>query len=250
MNNKLSGNVVDLCPVGALGDKDFLYQQRVWFLRRHRGVCTGCATGCSIWIEENQDRIYRIKPRENPFVNKWWICNDGRYDYPPRPQPASARRSRERRDGRPAGRDVDWTGLPGELRERLHKAGRLAACVSPYLTVEEAYLLCQFVRSIDAEARAGAGAGADAWARTSGFPRDLRSRRKSVQTAAASRRLWPILPTALTTFDAIAAGIGPGHGPGRLGVGRIQEPTGSTKPRPGDSSGWGCWSCRTCFLRR
>ena len=82
MNNKLSGNVVDLCPVGALGDKDFLYQQRVWFMRRHRGVCTGCATGCSIWIEENQDRIYRIKPRENPFVNKWWICNDGRYDYP------------------------------------------------------------------------------------------------------------------------------------------------------------------------
>ncbi len=82
MHNKLSGNVVDLCPVGALGDKDFLVQQRVWFLRRHRGVCTGCATGCSIWIEENQDRIYRIKPRENPFVNKWWICNDGRYDYP------------------------------------------------------------------------------------------------------------------------------------------------------------------------
>ena len=51
-------------------------------MRRHRGVCTGCATGCSIWIEENQDRIYRIKPRENPLVNKWWICNDGRYDYP------------------------------------------------------------------------------------------------------------------------------------------------------------------------
>jgi len=38
--------VVDLCPVGALGDKDFLYKQRVWFMRRHKGVCTGCATGC------------------------------------------------------------------------------------------------------------------------------------------------------------------------------------------------------------
>ncbi|MCP4247003.1 MAG: hypothetical protein GY778_08125, partial [bacterium] len=49
--NNLSGNVVDLCPVGALSDKDFLYKQRVWFLRRHRAVCTGCATGCSIWIE-------------------------------------------------------------------------------------------------------------------------------------------------------------------------------------------------------
>ena len=46
--NKMSGNVVDLCPVGALGDKDFLYEQRVWFMKRHAGVCTGCSTGCSL----------------------------------------------------------------------------------------------------------------------------------------------------------------------------------------------------------
>ncbi|MGA2257689.1 MAG: 2Fe-2S iron-sulfur cluster-binding protein, partial [Thermoguttaceae bacterium] len=50
LHNELSGNVVDLCPVGALADKDFLYQQRVWFMRRHRGVCTGCSVGCSIWV--------------------------------------------------------------------------------------------------------------------------------------------------------------------------------------------------------
>ena len=48
LDNKMSGNVVDLCPVGALGDKDFLYQQRVWFMKQHPGVCTGCSTGCSI----------------------------------------------------------------------------------------------------------------------------------------------------------------------------------------------------------
>ncbi|MGH7136835.1 MAG: 2Fe-2S iron-sulfur cluster-binding protein, partial [Pirellulales bacterium] len=53
LENKLSGNVVDLCPVGALGDKDFLYRQRVWFMKKHPGVCTGCSTGCSIWVEEN-----------------------------------------------------------------------------------------------------------------------------------------------------------------------------------------------------
>src|SRR6185312_15990226 len=56
LENKLSGNVVDLCPVGALGDKDFLYKQRVWLLKQHPGVCTGCSTGCSIFVEENQDR--------------------------------------------------------------------------------------------------------------------------------------------------------------------------------------------------
>ena len=114
LHNDLSGNVVDLCPVGALADKDFLYQQRVWFLRRHAGVCTGCAVGCSIWIEENQDRIYRLKPRENPQVNKWWICNQGRYGYhhvhDPRrlARPAAAQERTDRRAGlgRPARRNL------------------------------------------------------------------------------------------------------------------------------------------------
>ena len=150
LNDKLSGNVVDLCPVGALCDKDFLYKQRVWFLRRHPGVCTGCATGCSIWIEENQDRIYRIKPRENPFVNKWWICNDGRYDYPHVHNPR--RLARPYRQDRGDRVELDWASAPGELTERLRQAGRLAAVLSPYLSVEEAYLLCKFVRSLDAEA--------------------------------------------------------------------------------------------------
>jgi NADH-quinone oxidoreductase subunit G len=151
LHNNLSGNVVDLCPVGALGDKDFLYQQRVWYLRRHAGVCTGCATGCSIWVEENQDRVYRLKPRENPQINQWWMCNEGRYGYP--------HVHHDRRLTQPQRRDgatlvnLDWTTVPGELNERLRKAGRLAAVLSPYLTVEEAYLLATLVRSSDPDAR-------------------------------------------------------------------------------------------------
>ncbi|MBL9081340.1 MAG: (2Fe-2S)-binding protein, partial [Planctomycetales bacterium] len=79
--NKMSGNVVDLCPVGALGDKDFMYSQRVWFMKSHPGVCTGCSTGCNIDVEENQDRVYRLTPRENMHVNQWWMCDEGRYGY-------------------------------------------------------------------------------------------------------------------------------------------------------------------------
>ncbi len=150
LSNNLSGNVVDLCPVGALGDKDFLYRQRVWFLRRHRGICTGCATGCSIWIEENQDQIYRLKPRENLKVNRWWICNEGRYGYPHVHSPQRILRAQRRRDGTWV--DADWTVLPGELGEQLEKAGRLAAVVSPHLTVEEAFLLCRLIREMDPEA--------------------------------------------------------------------------------------------------
>jgi NADH-quinone oxidoreductase subunit G len=150
LNNKLSGNVVDLCPVGALCDKSFLYRQRVWFMKSHPGICTGCATGCSTWVDENQDRVWRIRPRENPWVNRWWMCNDGRYDYPHVHDP---RRFVQpwRNDG---GKQValDWLSLKDELIAALKQAGHLAAVVSPLVTVEEAYLLCKVVRSFDADA--------------------------------------------------------------------------------------------------
>jgi NADH-quinone oxidoreductase subunit G len=148
--NNLSGNVVDLCPVGALGDKDFLYKQRVWFLNRHAGVCTGCAAGCSIWVEENQDRVHRLKPRENPAVNQWWICNEGRWGYPHVHDNRRLNRPR-RREGN-AAIDLDWTGLVGELGGRLREVGRLALMVSPHLTVEEAYLASNWIRRLDPEA--------------------------------------------------------------------------------------------------
>jgi len=150
LKNNLSGNVVDLCPVGALCDKDFLYRQRVWYLRKHPGVCAGGATGCSIWVEENQDRIYRLRPRENLLVNKWWICNEGRYGYHHVHDPGRLIRPRRREGASVA--ELDWTTLPSELESRLEKAARLAAVLSPHLTVEEAYLLCRFVRQIDPRA--------------------------------------------------------------------------------------------------
>jgi NADH-quinone oxidoreductase subunit G len=151
LSNKLSGNVVDLCPVGALGDKKFLYQQRVWYMRSHAGVCTGCATGCSIWIDENQDRVYRIRPRENPQVNQWWMCNDGRYDYPYVHSPRRLVQPKRRQGDTVT--VLDWASVADELAERLREAAPLAAVFSPFLTVEEAYLLSKFVRGLDPQAR-------------------------------------------------------------------------------------------------
>ncbi len=155
LNNPLSGNVVDLCPVGALADKEFLYKQRVWHLRRSPGICTLCATGCSIWIEQNQDRVYRIKPRENPQVNHWWICNAGRYSYPRIHDPKRLRGT-VRRTGE-ALVPVDGKALLRELPDRLRSAGRLALMLSPFLTVEEAYLACAWIRSLDTQAQITVG---------------------------------------------------------------------------------------------
>lgn len=144
LHNKLSGNVVDLCPVGALADKDFLYKQRVWYLRRKASICGLCATGCSIWIEENQDRVYRIKPRENLFVNKWWICNEGRYGYPFIHRPDRIR-GVVKRDGAHR-RPLGWREALAELEVRVRSASRPALCLSPFLTNEEAFLACAWFR--------------------------------------------------------------------------------------------------------
>jgi NADH-quinone oxidoreductase subunit G len=150
LDNKLSGNVVDLCPVGALGDRDFLYSQRVWFMKNHAQVCTRCSTGCSVWVDENQDRVYRLRPRENPHINQWWMCDEGRYGWHyvhnPGRMTGACRREGEQYV------NLEWSEVAAELPERLHTVGRLAAVLSPHLTIEEAYLLAKLMRSIDSEA--------------------------------------------------------------------------------------------------
>jgi NADH-quinone oxidoreductase subunit G len=165
LDNKLAGNVVDLCPVGALGDKDFLYQQRVWFLRREANVCGGCSAGCSIFTEHNQDTVYRLKPRENPHANKWWICDEGRYGWhhlhdvsritEATRKTAPGSESVSAGAGTVAMSDcvpVEWSDVVVRLREDLAAAGGLAVAVSPMLTLEEAWMLCAVARSIDPEA--------------------------------------------------------------------------------------------------
>src|SRR6185436_7223318 len=80
-NNKLAGNVVDLCPVGALCSKDFLYKQRVWFLKSQKSVCADCSTGCSVYVDENKDIVYRLRPRVNPEAQGHFMCDEGRFGF-------------------------------------------------------------------------------------------------------------------------------------------------------------------------
>jgi len=155
LDNKMSGNVVDLCPVGALGDKDFLYSQRVWFMKDHENVCAGCSTGCSIDVDENQDKIYRLRPRENPHVNHWWMCDEGRYGWKYVHSKDRLTDPQQRIGEEPV--KLEWSAAPDLIDKALRKAGRLAVALSPFLTVEEAYLLATYVKSIDAQAIIGVG---------------------------------------------------------------------------------------------
>lgn len=72
-----------VCPVGALTSKDFRFKARVWFLRSAQSVCTGCATGCNSWVDYDprSQRVYRLRPRDNEAVNKFWMCDDGMMSY-------------------------------------------------------------------------------------------------------------------------------------------------------------------------
>ena len=69
---------VDICPVGALTSKGFRFQQRVWYLKTADSVCTGCSTGCSIYVDYNEEGMWRVRPRFNEKVNGHWMCDKGR----------------------------------------------------------------------------------------------------------------------------------------------------------------------------
>jgi NADH-quinone oxidoreductase subunit G len=153
-NNKLAGNVVDLCPVGALCSKDFLYKQRVWWLKSANSVCPNCSTGCSIHVDQNDDRVYRLRPRPNPQAQGDFMCDEGRFGW--KYLHAQQRLTLpEQRDGGGHVISRDWEVVLPAVQAALQAAARdskrgLAAVLSPWMTLEEAYLLASYLKSLSA----------------------------------------------------------------------------------------------------
>ncbi|MDR3639422.1 MAG: molybdopterin-dependent oxidoreductase [Isosphaeraceae bacterium] len=152
VDNPLSENVVDLCPVGALLDKDFLHKQRVWFLSKHESICTRCSTGCNVSAEENRGQLWRFKPRFNPFVNDYWICDEGRMSYKGANDPAllSAMYVRKAGDLQPEPIDRALKTVGETLTRIAAEGGIVAGILSPFLTVEEAYLMASYIKGVNA----------------------------------------------------------------------------------------------------
>lgn len=150
LNNKYSGNVADICPVGALTDRDFRFKMRVWYLKSTDSVCPGCSRGCNIKIESGdfrpykseEGRVMRLKPRYNDDVNDWWMCDAGRYGYKSIDQnrilAPFLRRPHEVKECSwdQAVRTVADT-LPGVLKKSKDKT---AVFLSPDMTNEELFL--------------------------------------------------------------------------------------------------------------
>lgn len=90
IDNDYSGNLVEICPVGAITDADFRARTRTWLLEKGESLCPHCGRGCNITLEFRSGsersgagtKVFRIRARENPEVNGYWICDIGRYAYP------------------------------------------------------------------------------------------------------------------------------------------------------------------------
>jgi NADH-quinone oxidoreductase subunit G len=154
LDNKLAGNVVDLCPVGALCSKDFLYSQRVWYLKEQKSICPDCSTGCSIYADSNKNILYRLRPRHNPEANGYFMCDDGRHGYTYVNSKERFRQPIIRRGAECS--NSHWretlSGIRRELSEAVKKgSASVAGVLSPFLTCEEAYLLAKYLKGLSGE---------------------------------------------------------------------------------------------------
>ncbi len=132
IDNPMSLNVVDICPVGALIDKNFLYQARVWFAKSVDSVCASCSRGCNTQMTVLDNEIKRMIPRPNLEVNRYWMCDEGRLN------------TRYVSSGR---RLTAGLGSPRELAAEGRRLP-LAAVVSTYQTVEELYLFKKLAEAL------------------------------------------------------------------------------------------------------
>ncbi len=161
VENEMSGNLVDICPVGALLDKDFLFEQRVWFLKTSASIDGVTCSGDNINIEQNEEKVYRFKPRTNLEVNKWWISDEIRYGW--KHVHREDRLSGPKKKQYTEQVDLDWHtayeaakhGLEGVVKQ--DGMGSLGLMVSPMLSCEEAFLLGKVVKHLDPKATLAVG---------------------------------------------------------------------------------------------
>ncbi|MGN6366733.1 MAG: 2Fe-2S iron-sulfur cluster-binding protein [Phycisphaerae bacterium] len=149
INNPLSANVIDICPVGALLDKDFLFTQRVWFLKSTPSISPFTSAGENIEIHHTDGRIYRIKPRYNKDVNKWWISDETRYGF-------NFVHAEDRLLAPESnGTEITWETAYRQTEELLRTAikqngpGSMACILSPFDATEEIFLQIKYARSLD-----------------------------------------------------------------------------------------------------
>jgi NADH-quinone oxidoreductase subunit G len=146
-----SGNVVEMCPVGALTARSFRFTTRPWELRRTPSVCGNCSVGCNVTIDVRVDKVLRQYSRTNDSIDDGWLCDRGRWDLDAFNSSERLRTPLIRRDGelRPASWDEAIHYVAGKLGEIARRDGpqAIGGIGSPRLTNEEAYLFQKLLRA-------------------------------------------------------------------------------------------------------
>lgn len=153
LDNLYSVNTVDICPVGALTEKDFRFEARVWYLEATNSICPGCSTGCNIAVHTNTDRthhahgrrVVRLKPRYNPDVNQWWMCDLGRYSFKSVDDPSRLTVPMLRQGEEWI--ETSWEVAIEAVAQKIKSttADRVGLWASPQLTNEDLFVLKKFV---------------------------------------------------------------------------------------------------------
>lgn len=155
VDSELSGNMIDLCPVGALTSKPFRYSARTWELSRRKSVSPHDSTGANLIVQVKNHKVMRVVPFENEAINECWIADRDRFSYEALNSDERLTQPMIKQGGE--WKTVDWqtaleyvaNGLK-QIKEQ-HGANSIGALVSPHSTLEELFLAGQLLRGIGSD---------------------------------------------------------------------------------------------------
>jgi NADH-quinone oxidoreductase subunit G len=155
VDSELSGNMIDLCPVGAITSKPFRYSARAWELSRRKSVSPHDSTGANLIVQVKLAEVKRVLPLENEDVNECWIADRDRFSYEALNGPERLTAPMIRRDGE--WKTVAWNDALDHVARSLtqiaveHGAQSIGALASPMSTLEELHLLAKLVRGLGSD---------------------------------------------------------------------------------------------------
>jgi NADH-quinone oxidoreductase subunit G len=206
VNHELSGNVIELCPVGALTSKPFRYSARSWELSRRKSVSPHDGLGANIQVHVKNNRVMRVVPLDNEAINECWIADRDRFSYDALNSDQRLTQPMLKKDGR--WQAATWQDALEYTTSRLSQirdskgAAAIGALASPHQTVEELYLFTKLMRGLGTEnidhrlAQADATQGAGA--RWLGMPvADITTLNRVLLVGASIRQEQPLVAQRL-----------------------------------------------------
>jgi NADH-quinone oxidoreductase subunit G len=155
VSHELSGNVIELCPVGALTSKPFRYKARSWELSRRKSVSPHDGLGANIQVHVKDNRVLRVVPQDNEAINECWIADRDRFSYEALNSDQRLTQPMLKKDGQ--WREVSWQDALEQVACRLGQirdsqgASAIGGLASPHQTLEELYLFTKLLRGLGSE---------------------------------------------------------------------------------------------------